>query len=110
MALVLFVENWAPFLRGSTCWVYLDSNNSLAALVGGGSNTEVIAISAVCFWHLVQTYDICPWLSRVRSEINPSDLPTHRELLPYTPRRVAAFENSTRLFALGLSQMAFLSP
>ena len=82
LAIVLFFEDHAPFLRGKCCWVYLDSNNSLAALVSGDSNTDVIAVLVARFWQLVQARDICVWFSRVRSKINPSDLPTRNEIPP----------------------------
>ena len=35
LALVLFFEDWAPFLRGRWCWVYVDNNDCLAALTRG---------------------------------------------------------------------------
>ena len=104
------MEDWAPFLRGSYCWIYLDSNNSLSALARGDSNTEVIAILVARFWQMVQTYDICPWFPRVRPKLNPADLPTRSKRLPYTPRRSVSFKNSTRLFTLCRSQPASIPP
>ena len=57
-ALVLFFEDWAPLLKGSRCWVYLD-NNCLAASVCGDSNAEIIAALVARFGQLSHRYDIC---------------------------------------------------
>ena len=43
LSIVLFVEDWAPILQGSSCWIYLDNNNCLSALVRGDSDTDAIA-------------------------------------------------------------------
>ena len=42
-SLVLFFEDWAPLLKGSCCWVYLDNNNNcLSALVRGGRTRKLL--------------------------------------------------------------------
>ena len=77
--LVLFSEDWPPFLRGSSCWIYLDNNNCLSSLVRWDSNTDVITVLVTRFWKLARRHDICASFPSVRSEINPSGLPTrHR--------------------------------
>ena len=93
LALVLFFEDSADLLRGSCCWVYLDNNNCLAALVRGDSNTGVIAILVARFWQLAQRYNICVWMSRVRSDLNPADLPTRGKSLPFRPRYRRGFRS-----------------
>ena len=82
LALVAYFEDHAPSMRGICCWIYLD-NNCLAALVRGDSNTEVIAILVARFWLLVQRRNVCVWFSRVRSKLNPDELPTLGGTLPY---------------------------
>ena len=77
LALVLFTDDWAPFLRGINCWIYLGNNNCLASLVWVDSNTDVIAVLVARFWHLAQLRNICVWFSRIWSKINPADLPTY---------------------------------
>lgn len=59
IALLAYFEDFAPSLRGKSCWVYLDNNNCLDALVRGDSNTDVIAVLVARFWQLAQRYDIC---------------------------------------------------
>ena len=54
------MEDWAPCLRGSAFWIYLGRNNSLASLLRGDSNTEIIAVLVARFWQMAQSYDICP--------------------------------------------------
>ena len=110
LALVLLFEDHAPFLAGQCCWIYLDSNNSLAALVRGDSNTDIIAVLVARFWQLVQSRNICVWFSRVRSKINPADLPTRMKILPYKPRKSCAFKSSATLFQHCRTQLAKLSP
>ena len=44
MALALCFEGRAAFLKGKRCWVYLDNNNCLAALVRCDSAAGVIAV------------------------------------------------------------------
>ena len=85
LALAPCMEDWAPFLLGNSCWVYLDSNNCLAALARGDSNTDAIAVLVARFWRLVKLRNICIWFSRVRSEINPADSTTRGRVLPYRP-------------------------
>ena len=98
LALVAFFELKSPFLRGTCCWIYLDNNNCLAALTRGDSNTEVIAILAALFWQIAQRYDICVWFSRVRSALNPADLPTRGRNLPFRPRNQCSFSSLRQLF------------
>ena len=86
LALVLFFEDHAAFLKGPCCWVYLDNNNCLASLVRGDSNTGIIAILVARFWQFLQRFDICVWFSRVHSDLNPADLPTRGKKLPFRPR------------------------
>ena len=61
LSLVLFMEDWAPFIRGRTCCVYLNSNNAIDALSLGDSNAEVIAARVALFRNLAQSCDISPW-------------------------------------------------
>ena len=68
LPLVLFMEAWAPFLQGISCWIYLDNNNCLSALVRVDSDTDVIAVLVARLWHLAQIRNICVWFSRARSK------------------------------------------
>ena len=57
-AVVLFFEDHAASLRRTCCWIFLDNNNCLAALVRGGANAGIIAILAASFWKLVKRFDM----------------------------------------------------
>lgn len=59
MALVLFFEDWAAFLSGTFCWIYVDNSNSLAALVRGDANTEVVDVLVSRFWKIAQIRNVC---------------------------------------------------
>ena len=110
LAIVLFMEDWVPFLQGRSCWIYLDNNNCLAVLVRGDSDTDAIAALVARFWHLAQLRNICVWFSRARSNINPADLPTRGRILPCVPRRKYGFRNSAQLYNRCRAQLAHLSP
>ena len=99
LALVLFFEDHAAFLKGSCCWVYMGNNNCLASLVRGDSNTGIIAILVARFWQLVQRFDICVWFPRVHSDLNPADLPTRGKKLPSRPRITKGFSSFRPLSA-----------
>ena len=110
LALVAFFELRAPFLRGSCCWVYLDNNNCLAALTRGDSNTDAIAVLVAHFWSIVQRFDICIWFSRVRSKLNPADLPTRKLILPFKPRYSCSLSSIRQLFHLCRRNLAKMAP
>ena len=99
LALVAFFELRVPCLRGSCCWIYLDDNNCLAALTRGHSNSDV-AILVARFWQIDQRLDICVWFPRVRSKLNPADLPTRAELLPFKPRNSCSLSTARQIFYL----------
>ena len=101
-----FSEDYAPLLRGCSCWCYLGNNNFLAALVRGDSNTEVIAVLVDRFWKLVQRYDIRVWFSRVRSKLNPAYLPTRKKNLPFSAKRRTSFKSLRPLYALPRVQLS----
>ena len=98
LALVAFFELNAPSLRGTCCWVYLDNNNCLAALTRGDPIAEAVAILVARFWKLAQRYDICVWFSRVRSALNPSELPTRGRKLPFRPRSSCPIASLRQLY------------
>ena len=100
LALVLFFEETAPRLQGSCCWVYLDNNNCLAALIRGDSNTEIIAVLVARFWRTVQRHDIFVWFSRAKSTLNPADLPARAKILSFRARYKRTFASSKGLFAV----------
>ena len=110
LALVAFFEDWAPRLAGSCIWVYLDSNNCLAAIVRGDSDTAVIAILVARFWKIVQRHNICVWFSRVNTKLNPADRPTRNQILPYRTAQHLSFKSLRSLFTLCRSQLHLLPP
>ena len=110
LALVAFFEDHAPLFRGICCWVYLDNNNCLEALTRGDPNTDVIAVLVARFWRTVQRFDICVWFSRVRSKINPSDLPTRANRLPFAAKRSLRFRSPKSLFSHSRSQLHLIAP
>ena len=105
LALVAFYEDHAPSIRGSSCWCYLDNNNCLEALVRGDSNTDVIAVLVARFWKLVQRYDIHVWFPRVKSKLNPDDLPTRGRKLPLSAQSKLPFKSLGSLFLSRRPQM-----
>ena len=105
LASVAYFEDFAPQLRGKSCWIYLDNNNCLAALVRGDSNTEVIAVLVARFWQLAQRYNICVWFSRVRSKLNPADHPTRGKQLPFRASVKTPFKSLRSLFQLCRTQL-----
>ena len=110
LALVSFFELKAPFLRGSCCWVYLHNNNCLAALTRGDSNTEAIAVFVARFWSLAQRYDICVWFSRVRSALNPADLPTRGRKMTFRPRVSCSLSSLRTLFRFFRDELRKVAP
>ena len=98
LALVAYFEDHAPSLKNSCCWIYLGSN-CLAALVRSGSNTEVVAILVARSWLLVRRRNICVRPPRVRSKLNPADLPARDKQLPYRsafPHRMRSLNTLSR--------------
>ena len=95
-----FFEESAPLLQGSCCWVYIDNNNCLAALIRGDSNTDIIAVLVARFWRTVQRRDICVWFSRVKSTLNPPDLPTRAKKLSFRAMYSRGFSSSKGLYAV----------
>ena len=83
-----------------TC--YVDNNNTLCALVRSDSGTLIISALSRIFWAICAIRGIVPWLERVDSDLNISDLPTRNEELPINC-------DSTRQFPIGeiLLRMAF---
>ena len=108
--MVLFFDDRAAFLKGSCCWAYLDNNNCLASIVRGDSNTCIIAILVARFWQIVQRFDICVWFPRVHSGLNPADLPTRGEKLPFRPRFQKGFSAFRPLSARCRKAVASLPP
>ena len=73
-------------MAGCSIWIYMDSNNSLAAITRGAPNTAVIAIRVDRAWELIQRRGARAWFSRVPSKLNPADLPTRGRKMPYIAR------------------------
>ena len=109
LALVLFSEDRASSLGGAFCWIYLDNNNFLAALVRGDSNTGVIASLVARFWQLVQRLDICAWPYRAHSDLSIDDLPARGRKLPFRPMFGDGFHSFRTLFARCRAMLAVLS-
>ena len=100
LALVLFFEDWAPFLQGKCCWVYVDNNNCLAAIVRGDSNTDAIAVLVARLWQLIQRFNICVWFPRVAPKLNPADLPARNRIPPFKAHTETSFRSMRPLYAL----------
>ena len=103
--LVLFFEEAAPLLQGSCCWVYIDNNNCLAALIRGDSNTDIIAALVARCWRTVQRHDICVWFSRVKSTLNPAALPNRAKKLSFRAKYYRGFSSSKGLYAVCRSNL-----
>lgn len=48
-------------VRGACCWVYLDRNNKLAAIIRGDSKRDIASILVARFRDLSQLYGLCVW-------------------------------------------------
>ena len=71
----------------------------------GGSNTDIIAVLVSRFWKLARRYNICVWFSRVKSNLDPAELPTRGKLAPYKAAYRASFRSLVPLFHLRRTQM-----
>ena len=99
--MVAYFDGHAPSMHDSRCWVYLDNDNCIVALVLGDSDTEVIAI-------LVALPAACPTPQRLRvvspraPNLNPAYLLDRAKILPYRaafppfPRSIGALYRSRR--------------
>ena len=74
-------------LSNSTCAIYLDSNNAIAALLRGDSCDSFIAAMVATFWKLAQRLGMAVWSGRVRSKLNADDLPTRHLSIPFDIKR-----------------------
>ena len=73
MALVAFLEEAAASLAGCSILFDMASNNSLAAITRGDSNTAAIDGPVARVWGITQRFHIRAWFSRAPSEINPAE-------------------------------------
>ena len=106
LALVAFFEGHAPFFfQGASCWIYLRSNNCLAAIVRGDSITELVAILVARFWLLVQGFNISVWFPHARPKLNPAELPTRGESLPPRANVRTALKSLKNLYSLCRTQL-----
>ena len=80
LATLAFIEEFAPRRPKSPLWLYVDNNNALAAIVRGDSPTDIVAIMVARIWGTLTKYNIHAWFTRVRSKLNPPDLPTRGEI------------------------------
>ena len=98
LALVAFLQDAAHELAGCSIWCYMDSNNSLAAMPRGGSNTAVIAGLVARAWELIHRYHIRAWFSRVPSKLNQADFLTRGKAPPFPPTRRHGFRSISKLY------------
>ena len=89
--LVAFLEERGPLLEGFSIWLHMDSDNSLAAMPRGYSNTALVAVLVSRDWEIIRRFPIRIGFSRVPPEENPADLTTRRRRMPYHSRRIAGF-------------------
>ena len=82
MALVLTIADPDLPISDSCITCYVDNNNTLCALVRSDSKRPVIAAISRIFWVICAIRGIVPWLERVDSDLNVSDLPTRKVSLP----------------------------
>ena len=75
MALVAYVAQNKTKLRNCTIDIYLDNDNSNAALIRGDSDTEIIARLVCHFWRIAQEINLTVWIGRVASKLNISGVP-----------------------------------
>ena len=100
LTLVAFLQDEAAGLAGCSIWVYMDGNNSLSAMTRGDSNMASIASLVARAWELIQRHHLRAWCSRVPLKLNPADLPTRGQMLPYKPARQSRFARLARLYRL----------
>ena len=82
LALTMTIADPDLPLDNSLVTCYVDNNNTLCALVRSDSATLIISVLSRIFWAICAIRGIIPWLERVDSDFNISDLPTRNEELP----------------------------
>ena len=100
MALVAYQDDEAAEMAGCSLWSYMDSNNSLAAMTRGDSNTAAIAVLVGRAWELIRRVHIRTWFSRAPSKLSPADLPTRGGMLPFRSGAHRSFRTLPQLYRL----------
>ena len=71
--MVEYVARGKSNLKNRTINICLDNDNANAALVRGGSDTEIVARSVCIFWKIVQGAKLTVCAGRVASKIHKTD-------------------------------------
>lgn len=98
IAALASIEDFSPRHPNSCLWLYVDNNNALSALARGDSPTDIIAITVDRVWEILTRYNIHARFPRVRSKLNPSDLPSRFQIPPYPTLKKVRFSNINELF------------
>ena len=83
-------EQWA---QGRTVAFYIDSNNSLQALINNSGNPVSIQARTALIWHRIRDIGIAPWFERVPSKRNIDDLHRRHVRIKYAALRRGRFLN-----------------
>ena len=110
LAILAFIEDFAPKHPNSCVWIYVDNNNALAAIVRGDSPTDIVAIMVARLWETLTKHNVHAWFSRVRSKLNPADLPTRGKNPPFETRKCLPFPNLKSLLITCRRALRLLSP
>ena len=82
-ALVLTVADPRIPLNNLCITCYVDNDNTLSALIKADCFRTVIAVSTRLFWAICSVRGMTPWLERVGSPVNISDIPARGAESPF---------------------------
>ena len=80
---VLTVSGKSLGLDSKCIAFYIDNNAAKCGLIKADSKVRILAILSRIFWEIVAYRNFAPWLERVDSDMDSSDLPTRLVELTY---------------------------
>ena len=99
-ALVLTVADPRIPLNNLCITCYVDNNHTLSASIKADCFRTVIAVLTRLFWAICSARCITPWLGRVDSPVNISDIPTRGAELPFETDSVSGLSFEKELLEM----------
>ena len=97
LAPLALLWGFPKLLRGKRINLYVDNDTVSNALIRGDCSEAFLAAMVKTFWKLAEELSLDIWVGRVGSKVNPADLPTRHQKLPFKAKLSTHF---TGLFAL----------
>ena len=97
LAPLAMIWSCPSFLRHSRINLYVDNDTVSNSLIRGDCTDPFIAAMIKVFWMLAENLQLDIWIGRVGSKVNPADLPTRLQKLPFKVKHSIHFRG---LFAL----------